>query len=116
MKLAELGSIVQSILPQPNFVERRKHRRIYGHSLSLTIEGKRYETLDWSLGGFRIADFHRPLAPCQQLAGTVIGHSGVRDGEFTAAIVRTTVGGEVGCRWLDISCVTLMSMANIKAH
>jgi hypothetical protein len=115
MKLAEIGSIVQSILPQANFVERRRHRRNYGHSLSLTIEGKRYETLDWSLGGFRIADFHRPVAPCQQIVGKVTGR-GVRDGEFTAAIVRTPVGGEVGCRWLDISCVTMMSMANIKAH
>src|SRR5271154_521686 len=112
MKLAELGSIVQRILPQANFIERRKHRRIYGFSLSLTIEGKSYETLDWSLGGFRIADFHRPLEPRQQIAGTVVGQSGVRGGEFTAAIVRTTVGGEVGCRWLDISCVTLLSMAN----
>jgi hypothetical protein len=116
MKFAELGSIVQRILPDANFIERRKHRRIYGHSLSLTIEGKRYETLDWSLGGFRIVDFHRMLTPCQQIAGVVLDRDGVRGGEFTAAIVRTTVSGEVGCRWLDISCTTLMSMANIKTH
>jgi hypothetical protein len=106
---------MQSYLPHIHFVERRKHERIYGHSLSLTIEGERYQTLDWSLGGFRIADFHRPLAARQQITGEVDGRS-VRGGEFTAEIVRLTVGGEVGCRWLDISGATLMSMANIKAH
>jgi len=115
MKLAELGSIVQRILPQTQVIERSKHPRIYGHALNLSIEGRQYQTLDWSLGGFRIVDPHRSMVPRQQIAGEVIGGSGIRGGGFTAEIVRTTIGGEVGCRWLDISAATLMSMATIKA-
>jgi len=114
VKLAESTLLAERAAPRMQFAGTCRHPRVFGHALSVSIEGRSYQTLDWSLAGFRVSDFHRALAPAQQISGLVVGRSGIRDGEFTAEIVEAGIGGVV-CRWLDISADTLASMAIVKA-
>ena len=116
MKLAESASLAERTPQQMQFVGQCRHPRVFGHALSVSIEGRSYQTLDWSLSGFRVNDFHRVLAPCQQISGLVVGRSGIRDGEFTAEIVEAGTASGIVCRWLDISADTLASMAIVKAN
>lgn len=49
----------------------RKHYRL-SNPLLLLIEGKNYQTKDWSIGGLAINNFHRPLNSAENLNLTII--------------------------------------------
>jgi len=95
--------------------DRRQNRRIYDRPLKIKIEGKTYKTLDWSLGGFRIKGYHRPLEIGERIAGKVGVPHGARNGDIVVEIMRATDNGEVGVRFLEISPRSFVAMAGIKA-
>lgn len=87
----------------PAAAERRRYRRVSALVLRVTIEGVRYKTSDWSLGGFRLAagPENRPIG--EHVTGTVrIGMAGI-SGPFAAEIVRQDDEGGVAFRFIDIS-------------
>ena len=90
--------------------DRRARSRIEGRSIRLAIDGTRYKTLDWSLGGFRIAGFHRTLSVSEEVAGEVLGSRWVAGGAFTAELCWSR-DGQAGFRFLDISSRTFLSLA-----
>ncbi|MFN0044131.1 MAG: hypothetical protein ACKVSF_13060 [Alphaproteobacteria bacterium] len=90
--------------------ERRARSRIEGRSIRLAIDGTRYKTLDWSLGGFRIAGIDRTLSVSEEVAGEVLGSRWVAGGAFTAELCWSR-DGQAGFRYLDISSRTFLSMA-----
>jgi hypothetical protein len=92
--------------------ERRRHARHRSPALTLVVEGHRYKTLDWSLGGFRIAAFHRPLAAGMRIEGTVRGVSGAKPGEFLAEVARVAPNG-IGLRLIEIASATFVAMAGL---
>ncbi|HYM30365.1 MAG TPA: hypothetical protein VEU47_03640 [Candidatus Cybelea sp.] len=116
MKMVSLESLIQALSPFGRVRERRQQRRIYEPRLELNIEGHAYSTQDWSLGGFRLAYFHRRPAAYEVIAGRILDVRSIRGGEFSAEVVRLEDSGEIGCRLLDITAATLMSMANLKSH
>jgi hypothetical protein len=79
--------------------------------MRLVIEGKRYKTLDWSLGGFRIAGFADTTRPRAKIAGVVQDGWAFAGGDFTAELCWSREG-EAGFRFLDISSRTFLSMAH----
>ncbi len=83
--------------------ERRKHAREHGPQLKLKIDGATYDTLDWSLGGFRMATNGIDAKPGDLIEGGIKAPSGAGRGEFSARVMRITDDGEIGARWLEMS-------------
>lgn len=94
--------------------DRRQHARFYDRPMQMDIDGKRYQTLDWSLGGFRIAGYHAPLRPGQRVGGRIDSGDGIVSGDFAAEVVRLTDAGEVGLRFIEVSPATFLSMAGVR--
>lgn len=82
--------------------ERRKHAREYGPQLKLDIDGSAYHTLDWSLGGFRMAAEGIEVKPGDLLEGRIKAPNGAGQGDFTARVMRVA-DGHIGARWLEMS-------------
>ncbi len=91
--------------------ERRQHERYKTPRLVLRIEEQKYRTLDWSMGGFRIGPFHRPLGPRETLTGTIDQMAGLLREPFEADITRITEDGEVCCRFLTLPNAVLKAVA-----
>lgn len=77
--------------------ERRGDDRYDRPKLHLEIENHDYETMDWSLSGFKIAAFHRELQPRDHINLKVVGGiKSLRPREFIANVARITPNGDVG--------------------
>lgn len=81
-------------------VQRRKHTRFIEPRLRLTLDGAAYATHDWSLGGFRIIDFHRAVEPGEELGGRVDDANGT-SGPFHARCVWSD-GRQCGFQFLEL--------------
>ena len=92
--------------------EQRKHPRIYGRPLKLQVDGRRYETADWSLSGMRIAAYPAGVALKTAIAGTILPSGHVRRGDFVAEVVRVLPDGSVGVRFVKLWSETLISMGS----
>jgi hypothetical protein len=95
--------------------ERRLHPRYSHRPLLLKIEGRRYRTIDWSLGGFRLGPFHREATIGMRIEGDVVKSGRVQPGRFVAQVVRFTEDGGLGLRWLDIAPATFIGMSSVRA-
>jgi len=72
--------------------------------LVVKIEGKKYTTEDWSIGGLRLASFERPVKPKDIISGTFMsGIPKVKDRRFEARVIRAIATGEVGLQYMEIS-------------
>lgn len=95
--------------------DRRQHKRIRSRPIKVTLDGKTYKTVDWSLSGIRLATFHRQLMVGERLEGR-IGPIGTTDqGELIVAVVRTTEEGEVGFRILEVAPALFIAMSELSA-
>ncbi len=92
--------------------ELRRHKRMTNTKLQLIAGGKRYETLDWSLGGCRINGYSKKnIRPGEKITGT-IGRSGDKNtGAFIAVVVRVTETGDIGMRFVSIAADTFLAMS-----
>jgi hypothetical protein len=94
--------------------ERRRHRRIYGRPIKVVLEDKSYKTLDWSLGGFRINNFHRELKRGERLNGVIGPFARVKPGECVVEIVRVAENGDIGAKFVEIAPKIFVAMAGYK--
>ena len=83
--------------------ERRQHTRYKEPALFVWIDRQRYRTADWSLGGFRLNEFHGELAPRQKVSGRIAPGRFRRSGGFVAQVVRVSKEHGIGFRFLEIS-------------
>ncbi len=95
---------------EPTAAERRGRPRVTHRPMRLLIDGRRYKTRDWSLGGFRIEAPARAIPPRGIVAGEVEDTWSFAGGAFTAELCWSREG-ETGFRFLDISSRTFLSMA-----
>jgi len=96
--------------------ERRVHHRISYPPLHLEIDGKRFKTTDWSLGGFRINGYHEALAIGDRLTGSIKFNKSSVSGTFVAEAVRVGKTGEIGLRLLEITPAVFVAMAGFKDY
>jgi hypothetical protein len=94
----------------PDGVERRKHPRMAGPLLTLTVGGGKYKSVDWSLGGCRILAPDGGFQLRQQVAGRIKIAGGDGRGDFSAEIVRVDADGHVSLRWLELSPHVFVTM------
>jgi len=83
-------------------IQRPRTKRVAIPSITLTIEGKAYETSNWSMSGFRLENFKREVAVGENLKGQIGPLRYSRGGGFNASIVRLTEDGGFGACWSDI--------------
>ncbi len=112
---ARLGDFIGSLLarlPRPN---RRHHTADERRPLVLKIDGKKYKTANWSLGGFRIDGFHNPSKPRNEISGTIGAIGSVGPGKFVAEVTRVCENGQIGMRLLEVSPATFLAMTELRA-
>ncbi len=108
-----LMTLAKRVMGRAGGDERRQYPRTRDPPLRLVIEGKKYPTIDWSLGGFLIGGFHRDIALRETISGKIRSRGGIVGGEFTARAARKTDDGQIGFRFIEITSKTWMSMSEI---
>ena len=108
-----LMTLAHRVMGRPFGVERRQYPRTRDPALQLVIEGHKYPTIDWSLGGFLIGGFHRDIAVRETVTGKVRSRGSIKGGEFTARVARKTEDGQIGFRFIEIASKTWASMSEI---
>jgi hypothetical protein len=93
--------------------DRRRHPRFHVDPLSLKIDGKRYKSTDWSLGGFKVSRFHGDLGSGDRISGQ-INFPGAPRGEFVAEVVNIYAAREFGMRFLEISPKVFLAMSGLS--
>jgi PilZ domain len=96
--------------------DRRVHRRYSQPPLHLEIDGKRFKTTDWSLGGFRIQGYQEAVAVGGRLTGQIKSFNSSGPGTFVAEVVRIAESGEIGLRLLEITPAIFVAMARLKDY
>ena len=96
--------------------DRRVHRRYSDPPLHLEIDGKRFKTTDWSLGGFRIHGYNEAVAIGGRLTGQIQSVNSNGPGTFVAEVVWIAETGEVGLRLLEITPAVFVAMAGLKDY
>jgi hypothetical protein len=94
--------------------DRRRHRRFYGRPIKVVLEDRPYKTLDWSLGGFRINNFHRELKRGERLSGVIGPFARVKSGECVVEVVRVAENGDIGAKFVEIAPKIFVAMAGYK--
>jgi len=94
--------------------ERRRHRRVYGRPIKVVLEDKAYKTLDWSLGGFRINNYHRELKRGDRLSGVIGPFARVKPGDCVVEVVRVAENGDIGAKFVEIAPRIFVAMAGYK--
>ncbi len=89
---------------------RRLRPRHVAPRLTLRFEDHIYKTIDWSIGGFRISGFHRPVRPGDTLEGGVVTWSGLKKEAFKADVLRLSREGDVCCRFLTLPWAMLKKL------
>lgn len=101
-------------------LERRAHRRFSYPALQLEIDGKRFKTTDWSLGGFRINGYINGYRGVPKIGDRLSGHikslNSSAPGTFVAEVVRIAETGEIGLRLLEITPAVFLAMAGLKDY
>ncbi len=88
----------------------RQRPRHVARPLKLRFEDHNYKTIDWSIGGFRISGFHRPVRPGDTLEGGVVTWSGLKKEAFKAVVLRLTPEGDVCCSFLTLPWAMLKKL------
>ncbi len=96
--------------------DRRHHARVATPSIALTIDDRHYETLDWSLGGFRLGGFRADVKPRDRISGTVGSVGDAGPGEFVAEVMRVAENGDISVRLLEISPATFLAMGGLRSR
>ncbi len=93
--------------------DRRHHYRMEQPVLSLTIEGREYTTLNWSLGGLRIGQVPGSLVRGEKVEGSIRLPPG-GEGTFAAEVVDITDQGHTQLRLLEISPAVFVAMSGLR--
>jgi len=83
-------------------LRKRRQKRVPIPAMTLTIEGKAYETENWSLSGFHLNKLRRAVKVGEKIEGQIgdLGYSS--GGGFSASVVRLSEDGGFGACWSDI--------------
>lgn len=108
-------SVLQTAVPGPSRAsEKRAHKRHKSQRLKLTFLGADHEPVNWSLGGFLVADCH----PHAAIGTTAAGFLNIRgqDGRFAIRVElvrRDKRAKEIAFRFIDPSPALLRALARI---
>lgn len=96
--------------------ERREHERTSACTIKLKFGGATYTSLDWSLGGCRIAGTPERLRNGDMIEGTIAGIGFSHSGEFLAEIVWRKSDGLAGLRWLELEPHVFQRLSRLRGQ
>jgi hypothetical protein len=93
----------------------RRDRRYPLPNLVVTIDGRAYDTENWSLGGFLVSGFDRRVRPGQAIAGKLGLADQPVEIDFTATVVRggDETPGQLAAQFTDLSDETMTLLERI---
>lgn len=95
--------------------EKRRDKRQLSPALEVSLEGGRYRTVDWSLGGVLLSDYFGPLAPGDQVAGSVQVLTDMTSHPFKAVVVRRdSATGQLALSFTEISNRAFALLESVK--
>lgn len=95
--------------------EKRRDRRQLSPALEVTLDGSRYRTVDWSLGGLLLADYFGPLAPGDEVSGIVQVLADLSTYPFKAVVVRRDSAlGQLALNFTEVSNSAFSALEAIK--
>ena len=84
--------------------ERRRDKRKLTPTLSVSLDGGCYPSVDWSLGGVLVSDYYGPAAPGDEVEGRLQILTDATSHAFKAVVVRRNSGsGELALNFTDLS-------------
>ena len=95
--------------------ERRRHPRTFDRPIHLHIDGKDFETHDWSLGGVWLDGSLDGIAVGSRVSGTIRVTRNGTPGHFDAEVVCISENSHPAIRFLDISTAVLTEMRRHSA-
>ena len=93
--------------------DRRHHYRLEQPVLTVTIGGRDYATLNWSLGGLRVGGVRERFDRGQTIEGEIRLPAGGA-GSFVAEVVNAGESGRLQLRLLEISPAIFVAMGGLK--
>lgn len=98
-------------MPAP---ERRADSRVEHPPLILSMEGRRYESSDWSMSGFCLHEYFRDLRPGERIRGLVSLAPAEPSGHLEAEVVRVCERDGIGLRIAEIEPSTFQAMVKSR--
>ncbi len=84
--------------------DKRRDARQLSPALEISLDGDKYRTIDWSLGGALVADYYGPRAPGDEVAGRVQVLTDTNSYPFKAVVVRRDSAlGQLALNFTDLS-------------
>ena len=92
---------------------QRQSERYKQPRLKVRVGGRAYRTVDWSVGGIRLAAYADPVQRLDRIAGTLKIPGGA-SGDFTGEVIWADDSGEVGLRFVEISPDLLVELMSLQ--
>lgn len=83
--------------------ENRRDKRLLAPALEVSFDGSSYQTMDWSLGGVRVAGYSGPRIPGDEVEGTIQIATHTNSHPFKAVVVRVDFSGELALNFTELS-------------
>lgn len=94
--------------------EKRADPRVQHPPLILAVEGRLYESWDWSMSGFCLREYFRDLRPQERIRGLVSLAPAEPSGHLEAEVVRVCERDGIGLRIVEIEPATFQGMVRSK--
>jgi hypothetical protein len=95
--------------------EKRRDKRRLSPALEISLAGERFRTADWSLGGALLSDYYGPLAPGDQVEGSVQVMTDLNSHPFKAVVVRRdSAAGQLALNFTEISNSAFSLLESVK--
>lgn len=94
--------------------ERRADPRVQYPALVLSIEGRRYESRDWSMSGFRLSEYSRDLQPHDRIRGLVGLAPEEPSAHVEAEVIRVSERDGIGLRIMEIAPSAFQAMIKTR--
>lgn len=94
----------------PENGDQRLYNRSQIQGVEVTIDGKTYQAVDWSPGGFSIKENEQKYVVGSQIEGDIILSKYPGTGHFEAKIIRIDENGLVAAKFSQLSSTEYIDM------
>lgn len=109
------GRFAKALIGMASQHDKRRDRRQLSPALEVTLDGSPYRTVDWSLGGVLLSEYFGPLAPGDEVSGSLQVLADLSTHPFKAVVVRRDSAlGQLALNFTEISNEAFSALEAIK--
>ena len=98
-----------------NRTDKRRDTHPVAPALEVTIDGSLYPTVDWSLAGVVLSNYFGPLAPGDEVTGSLQVLRDLSTHPFKAVVVRRdAISGQLALDFTDIGKAAFAALEAMK--